>query len=95
MVASSICLAAKFGDHLAVYLYAALGDQLFGVSTAGDAGLRQDFLEAFQFSGWFLRGLAALFIACTLGVLVGSRFWTCAAGLFESIARRGVDCCFS
>ena len=41
-------LRAELRDHLAVHLHAALGDQLFRVAAAGDAGLREDLLQALE-----------------------------------------------
>ncbi len=41
-----ICLGAQLGDGLAVYLHAALEDDLLGLTPRGDASLREDLLEA-------------------------------------------------
>jgi hypothetical protein len=51
VVASGVCLGAKFGDDFSVHLHAALLDKLLGFAAAGHAGLGKDLLEAIEFGG--------------------------------------------
>jgi hypothetical protein len=46
VIAMCVGFAAEFGDDLAIDLNAALSDEFFGVTSAGDAGLSEDLLEA-------------------------------------------------
>jgi hypothetical protein len=47
VVARGVGLEARSGDGLAVDLHVALGDELLGVAAAGNAGVGEDFLQAF------------------------------------------------
>jgi hypothetical protein len=48
VIASGVSFAAEFGDDFAVDLDAPRGDEFFGVAAAGDPGLGEDLLQAFQ-----------------------------------------------
>ena len=86
VVAGGIGLGAQLGDNFAVYLHAALLDHLLGLAAAGDAGLGQDLLQAFEF-GWgtgfdFGLGVFGIFVS-RLGFWRGFDRWF------------GCDCCFA
>ena len=51
VVAGGIGLGAEFRDDLAIHLHAAFGNQVLGMTAAGDSGLRQDLLQAFKLAG--------------------------------------------
>jgi hypothetical protein len=61
VVAMGVGFAAEFGDDLAVDLYAALGDEFFGVAAAGDSGLGKDLLKALEFRRGFRGRLLVFF----------------------------------
>jgi hypothetical protein len=49
MVATRVRLSAQRRYYSAVHLHTALGDQFFGMTAAGNAGLRQNLLQPFEF----------------------------------------------
>ncbi len=103
MIACGIGLGAEFGNDFAVHLHATLGDQILGVSTAGDAGLRENLLQPFELARefWFCSGEDLLLdfrSAYSTGVKVfGHGFRLEIVSLLKSVAGRGVrglfGCC--
>jgi len=83
VIAMGVSFAAEFGDDLAVDLHAALGDEFFGVATAGDPGLGKNLLEPLEFRRW-LRGRFLVLFRIFGGIRF--RLWEFVRGLLESVA---------
>jgi len=74
VIARGVGFGAEDRDNLAIDLDAALGDELFGVAAAGDAGLGEDLLEAIEVGRRHRLG-------CEFGLGVGGVF-DCGFGFF-------------
>ena len=73
VVAASVGLGSKNGDHLAIDLYAALLDQGLGAAAAGDAGSGENLLQSLEL-GWRARLGVRLGFSVVFGSVFGVSF---------------------
>jgi hypothetical protein len=62
VVATRVCLGAERGHNFAVDLHSPLLDHLFGLASAGHAGLSENFLQPLKLSRWAGQRLGLLFV---------------------------------